>query len=201
MSTGSSGEEEHRRCALLRWKIGHQIFFVLIQGLIVTLSCLERSIRAGDLEEAGAALAAATALMHSSGASLRLAADFEREDYEQIVLPSMSAPHVTERFSGLMSSDHREMVRLLTRLRELLDELPGGLVSELEAFASALDETYEAHKLVCERFGGAGRPSLRMGERAKEPAVQVVDHLKRSRLRLVRPGTAVQPARPEQNEQ
>lgn len=58
---------------LIRWRLGHQVFFALIQALIVSVGCLEEFLKddPDDIDSACRLLEDATALMIGSGASLR----------------------------------------------------------------------------------------------------------------------------------
>jgi hypothetical protein len=172
---------------LERWRIGHHVFFVLIQGLIMAFRCFEHAMAARDLQQAGAALDLATALMHGSATALRVASDFPPDDYERVVRPSMSPPHVSSGFSGLLSVDHKVMLTVIRRLRPLLAEMPTGLEEKHSRYLVAASAAYDAHKYVCERFKGDAQPSLRQPTGADRPAVDVLEQLKRNRLRTMAP--------------
>jgi hypothetical protein len=170
-----------------RWRTGHHVFFVVIQVLIVALTCLEEALGAGDLARAAAALDLATTVMHGSGAALRFAGDFAPDEYERVIRPSMSPPHVSEGFSGILSLDHKYMIATLRRLQPLFAALPGPLQAHHQRYVAAVAHAYEAHTCVCERFQGDVKPSLRMAAAADKSAVEVLDRLKENRLQIVAP--------------
>ena len=148
--------------ALMRWRIGHHAFFIVIQALMVTHLHLSSALRQRDHEAAELALERSTRLWEGTAAAFRYAADFSPQAYEDIVRPSMSPPFLKDGFSGFFSSDHVGMIRILKGLRPALQQLPPALSAAHERYLRALDIAYEAHAHVCESFVGAGS-SLRGG--------------------------------------
>src|SRR5262249_8774994 len=73
---------------LLRWRLGHQVFFAMIQSLIVATNCTMHALECEDIGRAAAGLELATVLMWGSAASLRFAGDFSPESYETVVRPA-----------------------------------------------------------------------------------------------------------------
>lgn len=162
-----STHDEHTRGpidALLRWRLGHHSFFVLIQVLMVVHLRIATSLNRYDLAAAAGALALAAGLWEGTAAAFRFAADFASDDYENIVRPSMSPPFLKEGFSGFFSADHVGLIRILKGLRPALQQLPPELGAVHQTYLRALDLAYEAHACVCENFVGAGS-SLRGGQR------------------------------------
>lgn len=171
------------------WRIGHQLFFALIQGITVGLRCFLGERRAGDPGASLRALSLATDMCHHSAAAMKFAAGLDPDDYELDVRPSMLPPTVRAGFSGFQTRDHYHLVKTARRARPMLEQ--AGLDSpEVSGLAHALEQVYAAHHLVCARFDGAKIPSLLMeatgGELAGRSGVQVVDQLAARRLALLR---------------
>ena len=68
--------------ALLRWKRGHKVFFLLLQGLIVRLRRFQSAVDNGRLDAADQHLQAAARLMSGAAAVMRFTGDFSKEQYE-----------------------------------------------------------------------------------------------------------------------
>jgi hypothetical protein len=170
-----------------RWRLGHHVFFALIQSLIITFNCFANSLNANDLGAAETALALATSLLWGSAAALRFAGDFPPDDYENIIRPSMSPPNVDAGFSGLLFLDHRHMVQLLSRLKPRFRSLSPCFRLQQKRFIQSIEAAYSSHIYVCARFKGDQAPSLRMNAETGGTAVDVIEHLKQARLGLVQP--------------
>jgi hypothetical protein len=164
----------------LRWLIGHQLFFALLQGVIVGLNCA-----AGPDDEADVAMRVAAAFMRSSAAAIKFTSDFGPVDYEERIRPAMSPPSVRAGFSGLQTRDHAHLVGLFGQLRATAASCPGAGTA-FEEFVEATVMAYEAHKHICARFGGDVLPSLRMAAasrgRTAQAGVTALRQLMRSRL-------------------
>ncbi|WP_232667522.1 hypothetical protein [Pseudonocardia sp. TRM90224] len=169
-----------------RWRVGHHVFFVLTQSLIVALNGLSSACDMGRPEEGRSALRLAARLLDASAAAFVFTAEFSSTQYQHRVRPSMEPPSVPAGFSGLLSPDHQHLVRMFARLRPVLRELPAGLSEEHRSLTRALETTYESHKYVCGRFGGDRSASLRMSDTTDVCAVEVIDRLKLARTRAVR---------------
>lgn len=168
-----------------RWRVGHHAFFALTQSLIVALNCFRSARRSGDGGLAREMLRLAARLLDASAAAFVFTGEFSCAQYQTQVRPSMAPPAVADGFSGLLSPDHRYLVRLLGALRPQLRDLPPELAPDHRSFTAALERAYEAHKYVCARFGGDRSASLRMSEASTASAVDVVHGLKLARTRLV----------------
>jgi hypothetical protein len=171
--------------ALSRWIRGHHLFMVLIQGLVISFSSFHREVDAGQIDEAGDSLRAATCLMVASGAALRFTGGFTYSAYEREVRPTLMPPIAPEGLTGLYWRDHEYLIARLTRARAIFTSLDPLLRAPLYAFHDALKETYDSHKLVCASFVGTEQPSLLMATRTQKSAVETLDHFKRVRLNLV----------------
>lgn len=182
-----------------RWLLGHQLFFVLMQGVITGLNCFLRASAIGDATDARAALRVAASFMRSSAAAFRFTSDFSTVDYEQLIRPAMAPPAVQAGFSGLQTRDHAYLMTQFAEVRVMRGKLgPARLGDAFEELVEATIAAYEAHQLICARFGGDVLPSLRMaarsGGRSTAPGVQVVRQMMRARL-FALDGTGREPGR------
>ncbi|MFV2022371.1 hypothetical protein [Micromonospora sp. LOL_023] len=186
-SAGDQARAATATAAAERWLVGHQLFFVLVQGTITGLNCFLGASAAGDESDARAALRVAAAFMRSSAAAFRFASDFAPVDYEQLIRPAMAPPAVRAGFSGLQTRDHAYLMGLFAEVRLMRAKIGAARLGEaFEEFVEATIAAYEAHQLICARFGGDVLPSLRMaarsGGRSAAPGVQAVRQLMRARL-------------------
>lgn len=189
-----------------RWLIGHQLFFALLQGVIVGLNCYLAASSGDPDGEAAAdaddAVRVAAAFMRSSAAAIKFTADFGPVDYESRIRPAMSPPSVREGFSGLQTRDHAHLISLFARLRATAAAHGEGPAGEaFEQFVEATVTAYEAHKFICARFGGDVLPSLRMAAasrgRSTQSGVTALRQLMRARLFTLTPeGTPARAAVP-----
>lgn len=170
-----------------RWRIGHHAFFNILQGIIIALSCFGEAARAGDHSAAETALDLATTLMLGTGAAFRFTSDFTPEEYETNVRLAMTHPNIEISLSGLMSEDHCFLNHLTVKLQSTFSDLDPQLSQAHRQFVESFKTAYESHKYVCERFQGGDVPSLRMNPHSDKSAVQVLEKLKRSRLRNIQP--------------
>jgi hypothetical protein len=144
-----------------RWLVGHQLYFVLIQGVIVGLRCFASARKAGRRPEAADSLRVATTLMYGSATAVKYTSDFGPVDYELAVRPMMAPPAVGKGFSGLQTRDHALLVQQFRQLRPLLADSED-LAGLREEFLDSVVAAYAAHEFICARFGGNILPSLRM---------------------------------------
>jgi hypothetical protein len=163
--------------AMVRWKLGHHAFFVLIQMLIVAHARLAAALNQGHLGVAHEAFSLSTRLWWGTAATFRYTADFDADDYENIVRPSMSPPFLKEGFSGLFSPDHSHLLRIVKSIRPSLQALPEALCRDHQLYLEGLDVMYEAHAFVCEQFVGGGR-SLKGGS-YKDPSTSAPNIIRR----------------------
>ncbi|ANJ11913.1 hypothetical protein OH540_00725 [Streptomyces sp. BPPL-273] len=176
---------------LVRWRLGHQVFFALIQALIVSVGCLEECLREDpdDIDGACRLLEDATVLMTGSGASLRYAGDFTRSHYADAVRPAMMPPHINAKFSGLQLRDHRILLKLIHRVKPLVASPAPAVDKSYGMLLDAMSTAYAAHISVCSRFGGDREPSLRTpGSRV--PAVEILQRFRDRRLGAATPDRA-----------
>jgi len=173
---------------LIRWRLGHQVFFALIQALIVSVGCLEECLRddPDDIESACRLLEDATVLMIGSGASMRYAGDFTRTHYTDAVRPAMMPPHINAKFSGLQLRDHRILLKLLNRVKPLLASPAPAVDKSYRQLLDAMSTAYDAHISVCSRFGGDRESSLRTPG-SSLPAVGVLERFRSRRIGAATP--------------
>jgi hypothetical protein len=169
-----------------RWQAGHHVFFVLIQGNVVALERFGQAVKAGDIENARKSLRAASIFMVASGAAMRFAGMYSRQSYDSEVVPTMSPPNVPDGFSGLLSRDHRTLVRLISRLRPVFKNMPFQLEHDHRFFLDCYQSAYASHKYVCSKFGGNERGSLLMGEQSKKTSVGTLTGLEAARLKAAK---------------
>ncbi|MGW0798302.1 hypothetical protein [Streptomyces sp. NPDC002692] len=155
--------------AHLRWLIGHQRFFVVLQLLSSALSGVDHAAGTAREEEA---VREFTWLCRSASTCMRYAADFPPHWYGE-VRDTMVPPAVNAGFSGLQTRDHQHLVSVMRTLKN------GGGLDRLaprsaEAVHAGVSQLYDAHVWVCDRFGGSTEPSLLMAQArqgAGRPAV------------------------------
>jgi hypothetical protein len=174
--------------ALIRWRIGHRLFFAVTQGLVSALARLARAAAEDDPAGVVLALRAATALTAGCAAALRFTADFHSARYEETVRPAMSPPHVQPGFSGEQGCDHQALVGLYRALATVFADLDPRRYP-VSAFREATSDMFDAHLKVCSRFGGRRHPSLLMEARghaaARSTAAHVLEGLSRNRRALL----------------
>jgi hypothetical protein len=173
---------------LVRWRLGHQVFFALIQALIVAVGCLSETLdeTPDDTEGARRLIEDATVLMIGSGASLSYAGDFTRGLYADVVRPAMLPPHINAKFSGLQLRDHRMLLRQLNQVKPLLTTSEPTVRASYGQLLDAMSTAYEAHVMVCSRFGGDREPSLRTPG-SKVPAADVLERFRTQRVEAATP--------------
>lgn len=173
---------------LIRWRLGHQVFFALIQALVVTVGCLDECLgedRGADgAEEASRLIEDATVLMIGSGAALRYAGDFTRSLYADVVRPAMMPPHINPKFSGLQLRDHRMLLNQLRRVKPRLNAAAPRVHESYGRLVEAMSTAYDAHVAVCARFNGDQESSLRTPG-SKVPAVGVLRRFQKQRAGAV----------------
>jgi hypothetical protein len=178
---GIAPRDPHRR-----WRVGHHAFFPLIQAVAVGLNCFQTAVLSEDEQTAAEALRFATAAMRASASAMRFASDFPPPDYGGAVRRAMAPPYLEVGLSGVMSEDHVQLIHCFHGLRELLPTLRGQLVELRDRFIDVVETAYEAHKGVCSRFDGDRIVSLRMSNTSTASAVDVLDQLEASRLKILR---------------
>lgn len=179
----------------MRWLVGHQLFFALIQGTIVGLNSFTQAAAVEAIPEADEGLALAAVFMRSSAAAMKFASDFAPGDYETTVRPAMAPPKVRAGFSGLQTRDHAYLVRTFGAVKPALAQLAGRSEAHGE-FVESVVSAYAAHEYICARFRGDVLPSLRMAaasrDRTDRTGVEVIREMMHARLALI--GTRAVPS-------
>jgi hypothetical protein len=155
-----------RRDPLQRWRKGHWIFVIQIEGQILLLRKAAAAFAREDTVLAVESLRGVCILLRASAAAMRLAGDLKRADYE-LVRARMTPPLVPEGFSGLFNEDHRELLRLIKQARPYL-RLDRPELSRVQSeFLLSLNAAYAAHRYVCQRVTGS-LPSIASASRSSE---------------------------------
>jgi hypothetical protein len=176
--------------ALQRWRRGHHMFMVVIQGLVVLFNSFRHEIETSNFHAAQALLDATTRVMAGVGPALQFTGDFCYSDYEKEVRPTLMPPQAPPGLTGLYWRDHEYLMKLLGRMRPILMNLGTSFSPCLHHLHEALASAYDSHKVVCSSFVGSERSSLLMASRTRQPAVETLDHFMRVRLQLVKPPAA-----------
>lgn len=179
---GWRNRDPHRR-----WRSGHQVFFPLIQAILVGLRCFAHAVFAEHTAEARESAIFTTDVMRSSARALEFAADFSPSAYAQEVRPSMTPPGTPQGLSGLMSVDHHLMIDCFHEIQPIARNLTGDLRTVFDEFVASVQDTYAAHVHVCDRFNGNHVISLRMSHAHSLPASEVLAQMGRARVKLLRP--------------
>jgi hypothetical protein len=176
--------------AFLRWRVGHQLYFVVIQSLAVAVSCAMRAAQEDDEAAVVDALALASLCADAAGASMRFASELPPPVYVERVRPTMLPPHVSPGFSGFQTRDHRRLVAVFRQLHAVRSHL-AAVGEPYACFVNAIEDMYSAHAGVCAHFGGTSKPSLRMlalsHEQPTTSGVEVATRISRSRIGLIEP--------------
>jgi len=175
--------QENSDDSLLIWKKYHWIFFVFMQGKILSFIHFKKQMRQENIVQIGSILKLMSQLMLASGASMLFAGASQRKAYENEIRPSMMPPNVNSPdFSGLMSYDHAYLIYLWNQEKELFKLIPPFLKLPYEEFLDAHKFLALAHKFVCQKYGGDEGGSLR---EKKVTALENLEILNASRRRLI----------------
>jgi hypothetical protein len=171
--------------AVHRWIHGHQVFAALTQGLIFAFEAIEAAAATGDDAAMFEAADFAALTLRACAGSLRFTGDFPKDVYEDLIRISMGSPFQPDGFSGLLSSDHRHLVRRMKSSKSSLEILKDRDASRYEGIVAALSNVYDAHKCVCSRFVGTDRSSLMMVREVGRSAIDHLDRFRSARMRAI----------------
>lgn len=166
--------------AKARWQLGHHLFFVYVQSLILIGNKLLQKVEAGDISGAKTALEEATYLLWGVSVTFKLTGGFSQAAYDGYVRPNMFG--AAEGFSGMWAQDHDYLVKkVMRKFKPFFDNPPTALALSMQNFRQAFAIMYDSHKYVCDKFEG-GQPSLLMGEEAQKTAAEMIRTFKRNRM-------------------
>lgn len=160
----ANGLSPGRRDAALRWKLGHHTFHVILVAMNSRLEEAMGHLQAGRWRPAVTALDDLSRLYEAATATMRYAADFDPDEYESFVRPSMMPPFVSPGFSGAFNQEHERMLAGVLALRSFMKErrsrLPDQVVVAWERLWEAQRANRDNHMFVCRRFVAEGRSLL-----------------------------------------
>ncbi len=102
--------------ALLRWKLGHHLFHLQLGAMNTLLAAARELLKSASWPELADTFDRLSVLYDGATATMRYAADFSPDMYEQLIRPSMAPPFTSPGFSGTLNLEH---VLMLDQLREL----------------------------------------------------------------------------------
>ncbi|HEX2417821.1 MAG TPA: hypothetical protein VHJ83_06820, partial [Micromonosporaceae bacterium] len=111
-----------QREAVVRWKLGHQVFHLMLATMNTRLAETAQALLAGEWTTTRGGLVDLARLYDAATSAMRYAADFPRREYEALVRPSMMPPFASAGFSGVNNTEHARMLAALRRLRVLYQE-------------------------------------------------------------------------------
>lgn len=165
------------------WQGFHWSFFINVQGLIISMLRFEQLMAMENIQLAGIELKTSANLMLAAAASMELAGDFSREEYEQYIRPTMMPPKVQSNdFSGLMFWDHAYLIKIWKKIQPRFKNMPLALKSEQDEFIAAYMTLSQSHKKVCSKFGGSEIGSLRS---QNTTAINTLEKFEQNRNKLI----------------
>ncbi|MDJ0572188.1 MAG: hypothetical protein QNJ53_24530 [Pleurocapsa sp. MO_192.B19] len=165
------------------WQDFHWSFFINVQGLIISILRFESLMAREKIQLAKIELKTASSLMSAAAASMELAGEFSREEYEQYIRPTMMPPKVqSDDFSGLMFWDHAYLMKIWKKIQPRFKNMPLALKSEQDEFILAYMTLSKSHKEVCSKFGGNEIGSLRS---QNTTAIKTLEKFEKNRHKLI----------------
>jgi len=164
------------RRAVLRWKLGHQLFHLHLAAMNTLLVDARAALDAARWPELVERLDRLRVLYDAATATMRYAADFSQDTYERLIRPSMAPPFLSPGFSGVLNLEHEQMLERFRVLRRRFKKTQraGGIPAAVgEAGArlwSAQSRNRKNHVLVCAKFVPEGSSLLNEHFRARERA-------------------------------
>ncbi|GBQ56905.1 hypothetical protein [Komagataeibacter swingsii] len=152
LSRPSPGSDRNNMSAPLilnRWKVGHQIFFILIQGILL---CCRNIANEPDQEKVDTLARDLACVLAASRCAMEFAGDMLPADYISVVRPHMS--QTSPSFSGLFLEDHAVMLIEFKKINQRIG------ADGRSSLVSIISELYEAHASVCEHVMGKNKQSL-----------------------------------------
>jgi hypothetical protein len=147
-------ENNGKSAAIMRWKVGHRLFFFITQGLVLTHHYIRTFIDAKKFPEAIKAMEESISLFKASMEAFNFSSGYSKEAYEFEVRPSVSPPRFDSLLSGTQYIDHTEMLQQIKSCREYLVDLPEVMKPTYEKYIEAITNLYCNHSKICSRIVG-----------------------------------------------
>ncbi|MEU2514290.1 hypothetical protein [Streptomyces syringium] len=147
---------DDRGDALRRWKLGHQLFHLLLTTMNSVLDDILTEVRGAHWASVCRDLERLRALYDAATAAMAYASDFPASVYRDDIRPTMEPPFLAPGFSGVLNREHQVMAE---RMRALLNALadvprtgPVAAIRRAEALLRAAQRrNRRAHAAICER--------------------------------------------------
>ncbi|MEV4744118.1 hypothetical protein [Streptomyces sp. NPDC049555] len=143
--------------ALRRWKLGHQLFHLLLTTMNSTLDDTLAAVGTARWASVRHGLERLRTLYDAATAAMAYASDFPASVYAHEVRPTMEPPLAAPGFSGTLNREHRVMTERAHALRTALAHvsapapLLAGLRHEESLLRAAQRRNRHAHAAICER--------------------------------------------------
>ncbi|MGK5543741.1 hypothetical protein ACSNOH_03225 [Streptomyces sp. URMC 127] len=156
--------------ALRRWKLGHQLFHLLLTTMNSTLDDTLAAVGAARWTSAGHGLERLRTLYDAATAAMAYASDFPASVYAHDVRPTMEPPFTAPGFSGTLNREHHVMTERMHALRAALADLSrpsppapplAAIHHEAALLRAAQRRNRKAHAAICERCVPDGASLLR----------------------------------------
>ncbi|MFF7726822.1 hypothetical protein [Streptomyces sp. NPDC008001] len=153
--------------ALRRWKLGHQLFHLLLTTMNSTLDDTSAAVDAARWASVRHGLERLRTLYDAATAAMAYASDFPASAYADDVRPTMEPPFAPPGFSGTLNQEHRvmtERARALTAALADLSPLTPSLAAvhlDVALLRAAQRRNRKAHAAICERCVPDGASLLR----------------------------------------
>jgi hypothetical protein len=153
--------------ALLRWKVGHHLFHLQLGAMNTLLAAARELLESASWPELADTFDRLSVLYDGATATMRYAADFSPDVYEQLIRPSMAPPYTSPGFSGTLNREHALMLDQLRELRgqfkaiERSGSAPGAACDAATRLWRAQSRNRRHHILVCQRFVPNGESLLK----------------------------------------
>ncbi|GAA0923749.1 hypothetical protein [Virgisporangium aurantiacum] len=147
-----------QRTAVRRWKLGHHAFHLYLIAMNTELPIALRLTEQRRWDALLPSLQRLTVLYDAATASMKFAADFDPDEYDTLIRPSMAPPFLSPGFSGQQNRDHATMLDLMSEAQRTLKALlrnldvPAGLRAAATALWEAQARNRRHHILVCAKF-------------------------------------------------
>ncbi|MFP3497037.1 hypothetical protein SB759_22670 [Pseudomonas sp. SIMBA_059] len=178
--------EEDEQDPLRRWVRGHLLFMALCQAMNLCTNLLITAAQDKDLELACAQANRLIQLMNISRITLEFSTDLNSQQYVSQIRPTLMPPIAPPKMSGINWRDHVVMIRSMRRSTEAWNFIEQTYPHLAERMRATLAQVYSAHRGVCEKFVGEENTSLLATEKATNTAGQVLENLKKSRLKYLK---------------